>query len=207
MLCPEVARYLFQVERFWTYSRSRARKSHQQSHWCSGVGTLSPTWTSPGYGTVDRFLPLPPKPGSCLFTAAIHMGMLEQWRHSDLLKKVTMARPAAGWELEATTTQPDYHLPTHTCTHTLTCTPKPSHSLLVASCRVSLGGGRSISMVLGCLAFGGLSFGSTFSSPSAGAGLFLSPPSLLGGGVWDELGSTSDAGISFKLGCVCMHGA
>ena len=62
-------------------------------------------------------------------------------------------------------------------------------------------------MVLGCLALGGLSSGSTVPSPSAGAGLFLSPPpppSLLGGGVCDEVGwAGAGAGTSFKLGCMC----
>ena len=59
-------------------------------------------------------------------------------------------------------------------------------------------------MVLGCLALGGLLSGSMFSSPSAGAGLFLSPPSLLGGGVWDEVEAGAGSGTSFKLGCVCV---
>ena len=57
-------------------------------------------------------------------------------------------------------------------------------------------------MVLGCLGSGGLPSGSVFSSTAA-AGLFLSPPPLLGGGV----DVVRVAGNSFKLGCIsmCMH--
>ena len=97
------------------------------------------------------------------------------------------------------------HMHTHTLafTHAHTHTHTHTHDIPAVSWLVLLGG-SSISMVLGCFALGGLFSGSTFSSPSAGADLFRSPPSLLGGGVSDEAGAGVGAGTSFKLGCVCV---